>query len=319
MAHNINTMFYSGQTPWHKQGVYAGEQEVTSAIALEKSGLDWEVELIPVQTISGLTVPDTRAIVRKDNQAVFGTIGKNYVPFQNKQAFGFLDSLVGKESAVYHTAGALGQGEKVWILLKFPEAYRVGKDDLIEQYFLSTFSHDGSQTIRHFFTPIRVVCQNTLHMAMSGALNKGSSIKHTGMMQTHLDNLRTLLTESHDFFGKMQEISALMLQKRLSYQERQDYYMKSLSFEIEAGGLTTRQKNTLEDIQNLEETGKGTDLPEVKGSLWGSYNAMVEYVDFVKTVKGENDDLTRRTDSILFGNGRDIKESAFNLAVSLVG
>lgn len=317
MAHNIDTMFYAGETPWHKLGTYVGEKEITSREAIIKAGLDWEVELVPLVTATGLEVPMKQAIVRKDTQTTLGVVGNSYQPYQNTEAFAFLDSLVGKESAVYHTAGSLGQGEKVWILIKLPEVLRVGNgDDIIEKYFLATNSHDGIYSIKHLFTPVRVVCQNTLHQALSSDL--AHSVKHTGQTQRHLDDLRGLLLESNIFFIKLQEMSGLMLQKKLSYEERNQYYIKSLNIADEVGEITKRGQKVLQTVQMLEEAGKGTEFSGVKGSLWGSYNAVVEYIDFSRIVKGSKNDPSKRIDSIVFGNGRNVKEDAWDNALALI-
>ncbi len=320
MSHNINTMMYAGETPWHQLGTYVGQKEITSREAIIKAGLDWEVELVPLVTATGLNVDMKKAVVRKDTQVALGVVGNQYQPYQNTEAFAFLDSLVGRESAVYHTAGALGNGERIWILIKLPDVLRVGKDDIIEKYFLATNSHDGMYSIKHLFTPIRVVCQNTLKQAIATGLQQDAihSIKHTGKTQEHLNNLRNLLMESNTFFNKLQEMSGLMLQKKLNYRERNDYYTKCLNITDEAGQLTSRGKNVLETVHQLEEYGKGTELPGVKGSLWGSYNAVVEYIDFSRVVKGSKNDPTKRIDSIVFGNGRNVKETAWDEAVVLV-
>jgi len=317
MAHNINSLMYVGEKPWHSLGVYVGEKEITSREAIIKAGLDWEVELVPLVTATGLEVPMKQAVVRKDTQTTLGVVGNSYQPYQNTEAFAFLDSLVGKESAVYHTAGSLGNGEKTWILIKLPEVLRIGNgDDIIEKYFLATNSHDGVYSIKHLLTPVRVICQNTLHQALSSGL--AQSVKHTGQTQRHLDDLRGLLLESNIFFTKLQEMSGLMLQKKLSYEERNDYYTKVLNIADEVGEITKRGQKVLQTVQMLEECGKGTELPGVKGSLWGSYNAVVEYIDFSRVVKGSKTDPSKRIDSIVFGNGRNVKESAWDNALALI-
>ena len=117
MAHNLSTtngktaMMYVGEVPWHHLGTKL-DQPATAREAITAAGLDYDVTLSPMATVDGLDVPRTRAVVRYDNQSVLGVVSDRYVPVQNRQAFGFLDAVVADGGLRYHTAGALGKGEK---------------------------------------------------------------------------------------------------------------------------------------------------------------------------------------------------------------
>src|SRR5262249_53947643 len=140
-----------------------------------------EVTLTPVATVDGLVVPKTRAVVRYDSQTCLAVVSDRYMPVQNTQAFGLLDAIVADGGLRYHTAGALGQGEKVFLLAKLPGHLRVKTtDDVVEKYLLLSNSHDGSSALRVLFTPVRVVCQNTLSMALRQGNGQGVSIRHNG-------------------------------------------------------------------------------------------------------------------------------------------
>ena len=190
MAHNINfnertgrySFFSVQQKAWHGLGQIV-EQYPTSAEAIKHAGLDYEVVKSPlftkgsdiIETVGGievgsseLEVPNCFANIRTDNNTVLGVVGKDYHIVQNREAFSFFDAIVGGgEGILYETAGALGKGERIFITAKLPDYIRVGNgDDVTEKYIFLTTSHDGSGSITAAFTPIRIVCQNTLNASL---------------------------------------------------------------------------------------------------------------------------------------------------------
>lgn len=182
MAHQINynqqtgkhSFFSVKEKAWHSLGQIV-EACPSSSEAMKYAGLDYTVEKRFLFTLSNeyqsvqlnsvhaeIKVPDFYATLRTDTEQVLGVVGKDYHVVQNIHAFEFFDSIVGgKEGIRYETAGALGNGERIFITAKLPEYIRVGKDDLIEQYLFLTTSHDGYGSITAAFTPIRICCQNS--------------------------------------------------------------------------------------------------------------------------------------------------------------
>ena len=174
MAHNLNeangktSMMYVNEVPWHKLGTKL-ENPATAAEAIQAAGLDFNVVKKTLTTTApDLPVVGHYATVRTDNLQVLGVVGSRYEPIQNRDAFTTFDELVGEGEAIYHTAGVLGKGERIWILAKLPDYIRVNGDDLVEKFLLLTNSHDGSGPVRVKLTPIRVVCENTLTVALDG-------------------------------------------------------------------------------------------------------------------------------------------------------
>jgi len=157
-------MMYVGEKPWHGLGTRL-ENAATSAEAIKAAGLDWNVTKQPLFLEGGMQLERALATVREDTGAVLGVVGKVYQPLQNKDAFSFFDAVVGIKEAMYHTAGALGKGECVWILAKLPGVVRVVGDDITEKYLLLTNRHDGWGSATVMFTPIRVVCQSAIRSA----------------------------------------------------------------------------------------------------------------------------------------------------------
>lgn len=164
MAHELATtngkaaMMFYGETPWHGLGTRL-DNPATAAEAIVAAALDFSVDLEAITTTDGVPVPQRKAVMRADSGDVLGVVGNSYIPIQNAEAFAFLDSVVAEGEVRYHTAGALGKGERIWMLAKLPGHIRIkNSDDVTDKYLLLSNSHDGSAALRVFFTPIRVVC-----------------------------------------------------------------------------------------------------------------------------------------------------------------
>ncbi len=198
-------MMYTGEVPWHRLGTKL-DQPATAREAIAAAGLDYEVTLTPVATVDGMMVHKARAVVRYDNQTVLGIVTERYVPVQNHQAFGFLDAIVAEGGLRYHTAGAIGKGERVWMLAKLPSHIRVkNSDDLVDKFLLLSNTHDGSRALRVFFTPIRVVCQNTLNLAERQGQGQGVSILHKGNLEAKIKDAQQVLGFAQRFYDDAEE------------------------------------------------------------------------------------------------------------------
>ena len=182
MAADVETMFYTREKPWHGLGVEVADA-LSSAEALAASGLDWKVVQKKILTEDGDPVPGFKANVRDSDEKVLGIVSDRYRVVQNEEAFAFTDKLLG-EGVRYETAGSLNGGRRVWVLARMPREY-IMLGDRVSPYMVFSNTHDGSGAVRVAMTPVRVVCSNTLNLALSGAARSWSAM-HTAGVQDRI-------------------------------------------------------------------------------------------------------------------------------------
>lgn len=194
MSANVESLFVVREPAWHGLGKVI-EKEPTSEEAIIAAGLDWNVVQEPIYKESGVNIPGYLANIRDSDGSVLGVVTKKYSIVQNKEAFAFTDSLV-DDGMVYASAGALRGGRTVWMLGKMPETMIL--NDKLEPYICFTNTHDGTGAIRVCCTPIRVVCQNTLNLALSTAKRSWSAV-HRGSMESKLTEAKLTLGLINDY------------------------------------------------------------------------------------------------------------------------
>lgn len=345
MAHNINfnsttgrySFFSVKEKAWHGLGQIVA-QYPTSEEAIKHAGLDYEVIKTPlytkgsgiIETTNGieigsseLEVPSYYANIRTDNNAVLGVVGKDYHIVQNREAFNFFDAIVGgSQGILYETAGALGQGERIFITAKLPDYIRVGNgDDVTEKYIFLTTSHDGSGSITAAFTPIRIVCQNTLNASLRSMSNV-VRIKHTSGAKQHLENAHkvmgladTLSNQLEGIFNQWakvkvtdQEVKKLIQLALCPNRETLDLLKKGAEDEV-----STVFKNVVQDAFAYAMTSETQQMDTPKGTLFGAYNAVTGYYQNVRNYKDDEAKLQ----SIVMGGTAQIKsQKAFELCSS---
>jgi len=310
---------YVGQVPWHGLGTHL-DAPASATEAIEAAGLNYDVALTSMTTIDGQPIPDRRAVVRSDSKVVLGVVGKSYQPLQNRQCFGFLDSVVADGRLRYHTAGALGQGERVWMLAKLPDEIRVkNSDDVTEQFLLLSNSHDGSSSLRVFFTPIRVVCANTLGMAERRSRGSGVSIVHKGDLAAKVAEAQETLGLAKQFYDDLGE-RINRLANHYPSRRQLDLYYESL-YPDRADGQNQRAANIRLRLFDLFENGIGQDMPAIRHTTWAAFNAVTEFVDHHRSTRGRTDfdRQSRRLESAWFGSGSRLKSKAWTLALEMAG
>lgn len=199
MSANVETMFYVREAPWHGLGTCV-EAALDSREALVKSGLDWNVIQKPIMTNTYEPIPGYKANVRDTDNRILGVVSDRYKVVQNFEAFAFTDALL-NEGVKYETAGSLQDGKKIWLLAKLPDKYII-EGEHIEPYLVFSNSHDGSGSIKVAMTPVRVVCQNTLNLALSNAKRVWSTV-HVGDLSGRMDEAHNTLFLAEKYMSSL--------------------------------------------------------------------------------------------------------------------
>lgn len=326
MSAEVDSLFWSGEKPWHGLGTEL-ENPATSAEAIQAAGLDWKVSCgnIVVTETDGnsvgdeILVPNHFCTVRMDNRTPLGIVGRLYTPVQNAEAFAFFDAVVGEKRAIYHVAGALGKGETVWILAKLPDSIRItGTDDIVDKYLLLTNKHDGTMSLRMFFTPIRVVCQNTLSAALSvRKVGEGITLRHFPDIHKKAELARKTLGIALEYYKNLGEAFNELARHEINDQWL-DEYIEDVMPAPEEKEASSRLLNIREGMKSRFESPTNS-IPGIKGTSWAAYNAVTEYVDHIRKVPKMDVDKSRRLESIWLGSGAQIKERALSVGLEKVG
>jgi phage/plasmid-like protein (TIGR03299 family) len=316
-------MMYFDEEPWHGLGTQL-KKPATAEEAITAASLAWEVAKKPLYMADRdqwRQVRDRFAVVPvhrwgQQDCPVFGIVGRDYTPLQNWEAFAFFDDIVGKGAAIYHTAGALGEGERVWILAKLPGSITVAGNDITDKYLLLSNSHDGQSSVQIKFTPIRVVCQNTLTMALS----KGPTIRvqHTRNVKERLRQAEQLLGIIRNRFNKIEQGFQAMVAVPLNRPALVGYLKLVFPDPQDEKNEPARERTARFRLwaEYFFNRGKGNSERGVKGTLWAAYNGITEFVDHTRNPKGRQT-ADQRLESVWFGEGYQIKVRAFEVARQL--
>lgn len=280
MAHNVEQMFYTRETPWHGLGTKVMEAP-DSKEALVLSGLDWKVLQEPIYTGTGDAVEGYKANVRDMDRKVLGVVTDRYKVVQNREAFAFTDSLL-KEGVRYETAGSLQGGRRTWMLAHMPHEYII-LGEKFSPYLLFSNTHDGSGAVKVALTPIRVVCQNTLNLALSTA-KRSWSMMHTGNIQGKIQEARETLMMAEDYMDSLgQEFEALR-KKKVTDREVKDYI--EILLPMEDGSTPQQVKN----VKRLREDMAcryfdAPDLQDVGKNAYRFINAVSDFATHSKPLR----------------------------------
>lgn len=325
MAHNLNetngkvAFAARGEKAWHGLGQYVSEA-MTSEQAIELGGLNYTVEKRPLYAPGWegtmVEAEGHYGNVRTDTNEILGIVKGRYKIVQNKDAFGFFDAIIDQGEAIFETAGALGRGERIFVTAKLPEDMLV-RGEKVEKYIMLTNSHDGTSTIIAGFTPIRVVCNNTLTAALKNLDNK-VSISHTASAESRLKEASRVMGIASKYMDEVNMTFESMTTRRLS-----DLEMKYFIETVMKNGVkedksdkeaSTRMKNLVDQVYSFAITHPTQTTEAAYRTLWGAYNGISGYYNFLKDYRNAD----QKMKDMNYGYANDKIAKAFDQAVVML-
>jgi len=312
MAHQVETMAYAGEVPWHGLGVSVSN-DLTPVQMMEKAGVDWTVqECESFVDFNGERIPTgQKALVRSTDGRVLTNVGKDWNPVQNEEAFEFFSEYVFAGDMEMHTAGSLRDGQMVWALAKVKESFDLFGGDTVESYLLFSNPHQYGKSIDVRFTPIRVVCNNTLSLSLSMQAERQVKVGHR--VEFNPGEVKEALGIASEKLATYREMAEYLGSKRFSMDKLIEYYntvyprTSDKRVQDKRLSVETLSRNAKECL-NVLETQPGAQFAE--GSWWQAYNSVTFVTDHVQGRNADN-----RLYSSWFGGNQTRKKNALETAI----
>lgn len=280
MSAEVENMFYVRETPWHGLGTRVMEAP-TSAEALTLAGLDWRVIQKAIETEDGTPIPSFKANIRDSDEKVLGVVTDRYRVVQNTDAFSFTDELLG-EGITYETAGSLQEGRRTWLLARLPQRYIISGDE-ITPFLVFMNSHDGTGSIKAAITPVRVVCQNTLNLALSTAKRYWST-NHTGDILGKISDAKNTLLYADKYMGELGKTIDHLNRTKLT--DRQVYEYIDALFPLIDEPTEQQKKNLIGMKEELKvRYFDAPDLRHVGKNAYRFVNAVSDFATHSKPLR----------------------------------
>lgn len=324
MGHNLNfkagkaSFFTLKEKAWHGLGTIV-EEAKTAEEVMKIANLDFEVvkrqSHITGEGYELLDLPGTFGTLRTDTNEVLGTVGSDYKVVQNIEAFNFINNIIAKGDAIFETAGVLGKGEKIFVTAKLPDYIRIeGTDDVIEKYILFTNGHTGKDAVIATLTPIRVVCNNTLNMALQTCSNT-MRFKHSGNVQDKLKQGLELMGLARKYVNQLDNELNYMRKLAVTAMQVADTINKVVFNEADlikfkygnTDEISSRKLNLIEDLNVYIEQGVGQDLH--RGTALWLYNGISSFYNNGVDYKTQAD----KFNSLTSGTNYNKLQKAFDL------
>jgi phage/plasmid-like protein (TIGR03299 family) len=310
----VEKMMYHGEVPWHDMGKRLADSEVYDMeVGIVKAGLDWEVGLEPLYLQDGRSV-ERFAVVRSSDRSILGNVGPKYTPLQNREAFKFFNPFLESKACKLHTAGSLDHGRIVWVLCHVSgSGSEVVLNDRVDNFALLSSGHDGAHAIRVGFTPVRVVCCNTLKLAHHNADSKLIRVLHTKSVHDNLQAIQDVMDVAHKEFAATMEQYRKLANTSINQKDVHKYVRKVLNIDeaLPLDQLSSKARNLLQGMEELAYHGTGCNIPGVKGTLWAAYNGVTEALSY----GGSNRE--KRLESLWFGSNADRNRKALEIALEM--
>jgi phage/plasmid-like protein (TIGR03299 family) len=312
MAHQVETMAYAGEVPWHGLGVPVSN-DLTPVQMMEKAGLDWKVrEVESFIEFDGKKMPTgQKSLVRETDGKILTNVGADWNPCQNETAFEFFSEFVLSGNMEMHTAGSLREGQMVWALAKVSDSFDLFGGDRVDSYMLFSNPHQYGKAIDVRFTPIRVVCNNTLTLSLDQKAERSVKVGHRAEFNPNA--VKEALGIAHEKLATYKEMAEYLGSKRYTIDALIEYYntvfprtadKRVQNKELSVDTLSRNAKMSYDVL----ETQPGAEFAE--GTWWQAFNSITYITDHVQ---GRNED--NRLYSSWFGGNQLRKKNALQTAI----
>ena len=323
MGKKPDKMMYTGSVPWHRIGVHVDAPQ-TSREAMILGGCDFAVEMHEVfhATPSGMVaIPNRKAPVRMDTWEVLGNAvhSDQYRPNQPSQSFKLFDAVIAQGQAIYETVGTLDGGARLWILAKLPDSLKIGSE-ILDKYILLTDSFDGSTALMMKPTTVRVVCHNTLQIALNTDTNRMFRHIHKGNLMDRAVEAREILGLEDAYFQMMLRGIDAMANTKVTEEEIEPMLLKIFTPDqviAEGGAIGPVYRNQMDRVTDLFR-GDEDSIAIYGDNRWDMMNAVTQFTDWEKgyqTLKNETEAQAKRIKSAWLGEGSALKQRAWDVLV----
>ncbi|MDI4638327.1 MULTISPECIES: DUF932 domain-containing protein [Halomonadaceae] len=322
MAHQIEHMAYVGNTPWHGLGQQLSRHQPLE-VWRQQAGMDWHIDESPVRFIADgaghlgsiHSFPEQKVLYRSDTKDPLSVVSQRYKVVQPEEVLEFYRDLTEYAGYELETAGVLKGGRKFWALAKSGLGGALKGQDQVNDYLLLATSCDGSLATVAMPTSVRVVCNNTLSIAVDG-MSQGVKVPHSTEFRPQLvkQQLGISVSQWDDFMYRLKTLA----ERKVSQEEARAYFQAVICnaeapLEDPSKLPNVRALNRVHKL--FQGEGRGSRLCTAQSTAWGLLNAVTEYVDHEKRARGND----YRMDSAWFGQGANLKDKALESALALVG
>jgi len=316
---NVDTMMYYGKTPWHRIGTEL-DRPATAEEAIAAAQMDWEVSKQPcfyydLQRQEYVEYEDKKVLMRMDNWTPFDVRSNRYTPFQNAEKFSFFDEVIGAGQAIYHTAGSLAGGAVTWILAKLPSELKLADNEVLEKYILLADSYNGTASFTMKPTSVRVVCQNTLSIALGdNEMTRMFRARHTGDWKTKANEARKVMGLQEAYFAMLMLGANAMGNTTLTEAEVEPFLVRIFGQEEMPENINKTTRNQMDRVKEILYH----DGIQIAGdNRWDLLQSVTQYVDHERGGK-TNPNLTqaqedRMRSSMFGGSGQQMKQKAWDI------
>lgn len=310
LVNGVAQMAYAGQTPWHGLGKQV-PSDLTPEQMLQAAGLDWKVYTAPVYAeVAGKRIDlPKQVLVRDRDHKVLDVISDDWIPMQNSDAFEFFDEFIAAGDMEMETAGSLKDGNIVWALARIKNSFELfGGKDVVNGYLHFTNPHQYGRSIDVRFTPIRVVCNNTLTLSLNTKTENFVKVSHR--REFLVDEVKQALGIASDKLAKYKEMAQFLSTKRFTGEKIEEYFARVFPVATSKADSRKEISKAHRIVRECVDTQPGAELGE--GTWWQAFNAVTYYTDHLA---GRSQDT--RLQSAWYGSNKNLKAKALELAVEM--